>query len=79
MTGREADATLIASMQSAGPARSNHLARFQMSGRTVIARAYPAPAPINDNIRKMSTRNTFKIVCDLDHVYVFRVQQVSFI
>src|SRR5258705_410885 len=38
------------------------------SGRTVMARAYLAPAPVNDNIRNMSTCDIFKITCDLHHV-----------
>lgn len=42
---------------------------YRVSGRSVIARAYPAAAALNDNIWKMSTDDTFKISCDLYHVY----------
>jgi hypothetical protein len=39
-----------------------------VSGRSVIARAYPAAASVNDNIPNMSTHDTFKIICELHHV-----------
>ena len=41
---------------------------YRVSGRTVIARLYPAVRLSNDNIPNMSTRDTFKIVCELHHV-----------
>jgi hypothetical protein len=39
-----------------------------VSGRTVIARLYPAGQLPNDNIPNMSTYDIFKIICDLHHV-----------
>ena len=77
INGSDAEATLKASKWSDGPAFSNHCRRvvrvgpgYRISGRSVIARAYPAGANPNDNLSEVVySASNLSPACDVCHTY----------